>query len=256
MKTAVITGGAGGLGQALAARLQRENWHTVLLDLPGPGLEALGSHEKQSIYACDLTDGGSVEQVAEKVLAERLSIDLVVYNAGITHIGLFADMDLSAHRKVLDVNYFGAVHTARAFLKAVRASKGCHLAISSVAGFSPLIKRTAYAASKHALEGFFSSLRSEEKSYGVHTLIAAPSFVATNVGRAEKQENGLVRPGSSTDGVDYMSAERAAEIIYKAYERKTRMKPVGRVASLAWWLNRVSPRAYQKLMERNIKESS
>ncbi|SFT88139.1 Short-chain dehydrogenase [Pseudovibrio denitrificans] len=256
MKTAVITGGAGGLGQALAARLQRENWHTVLLDLPGPGLDALGSHEKQSIYACDLTDGGAVEQVAEQVLAERPSIDLVVYNAGITHIGLFADMDLSAHRKVLDVNYFGAVHTARAFLKAVRASKGCHLAISSVAGFSPLIKRTAYAASKHALEGFFSSLRSEEKSYGVHTLIAAPSFVATNVGRAEKQENGLVRPGSSTDGVDYMSAERAAEIIYKAYERKTRMKPVGRVASLAWWLNRVSPRAYQKLMERNIKEPS
>ncbi|WP_208978361.1 SDR family NAD(P)-dependent oxidoreductase [Pseudovibrio denitrificans] len=189
MKTAVITGGAGGLGQALAARLQRENWHTVLLDLPGPGLDALGSHEKQSIYACDLTDGGAVEQVAEQVLAERPSIDLVVYNAGITHIGLFADMDLSAHRKVLDVNYFGAVHTARAFLKAVRASKGCHLAISSVAGFSPLIKRTAYAASKHALEGFFSSLRSEEKSYGVHTLIAAPSFVATNVGRAEKQEN-------------------------------------------------------------------
>ncbi|AEV38163.1 oxidoreductase, short chain dehydrogenase/reductase family protein [Pseudovibrio sp. FO-BEG1] len=256
MKTAIITGGAGGLGQALAARLQRENWHTVLLDLPGPGLEALGSHEKQSIYACDLTDGGAVEQVAEQVLAERPSIDLVVYNAGITHIGLFADMDLSAHRKVLDVNYFGAVHTARAFLKAVRASKGCHLAISSVAGFSPLVKRTAYAASKHALEGFFSSLRSEEKSYGVHTLIAAPSFVATNVGRAEKQENGLVRPGSSTDGVDYMSAERAAEIIYKAYERKTRMKPVGRVASLAWWLNRVSPRAYQKLMERNIKEPS
>ena len=256
MKTAIITGGAGGLGQALAARLQRENWHTVLLDLPGPGLDALGSHEKQSIYACDLTDGGAVEQVAEQVLGERPSIDLVVYNAGITHIGLFADMDLSAHRKVLDVNYFGAVHTARAFLKAVRASKGCHLAISSVAGFSPLIKRTAYAASKHALEGFFSSLRSEEKSFGVHTLIAAPSFVATNVGRAEKQENGLVRPGSSTDGVDYMSAERAAEIIYKAYERKTRMKPVGRVASLAWWLNRVSPRAYQKLMERNIKEPS
>ncbi|MFS8181942.1 SDR family NAD(P)-dependent oxidoreductase [Pseudovibrio denitrificans] len=256
MKTAIITGGAGGLGQALAARLQRENWHTVLLDLPGPGLDALGSHEKQSIYACDLTDGGAVEQVAEKVLAERPSIDLVVYNAGITHIGLFADMDLSAHRKVLDVNYFGAVHTARAFLKAVRVSKGCHLAISSVAGFSPLIKRTAYAASKHALEGFFSSLRSEEKSFGVHTLIAAPSFVATNVGRADKQENGLVRPGSSTDGVDYMSAERAAEIIYKAYERKTRMKPVGRVASLAWWLNRVSPRAYQKLMERNIKEPS
>ncbi|KZL02131.1 1-deoxy-11-beta-hydroxypentalenate dehydrogenase [Pseudovibrio sp. Ad5] len=256
MKTAVITGGAGGLGQALATRLQRESWHTVLLDLAGPVLEELPQNERQSIYACDLTDGGAVEQVAQQVFARHNSIDLVVYNAGITHIGLFADMDLTAHRKVLDVNYFGAVHTARAFLKAVRASSGCHLAISSVAGFSPLIKRTAYAASKHALEGFFGSLRSEEKSYGVHTLIAAPSFVATNVGRSETQENGLARPGSSTDGVDYMSAERAADIIYKAYVRKTEMKPVGRVASLAWWLNRLSPKAYQLLMERNIKEPS
>ncbi len=254
MKTAIITGGAGGLGQALAERLQREEWHTVLLDLPGPALDALQSDEKQSVYACDLTYGGAVEEVASKILAERGSIDLVVYNAGVTHIGLFADMDLSAHRKILEVNYFGAVHTAHAFLKAVRASKGCHLAISSVAGFSPLVKRTAYAASKHALEGFFGSLRSEEKIYGVHTLIAAPSFVATNAGRAGEQENGVVRPGSSTDGMDYMSAERAADIIYKAYERKTKMKPVGRVATLAWWLNRISPRAYQALMERNIKE--
>ncbi|SDR14177.1 SDR family NAD(P)-dependent oxidoreductase [Pseudovibrio sp. Tun.PSC04-5.I4] len=255
MKTAIITGGAGGLGQALAARLQREGWHTVLLDLPGPALDALPTNDKQSVYACDLTNGCAVEGVASSILAARASVDLVIYNAGITHIGLFSEADLDAHRKVFEVNYFAAVQTARVFLQAVRASKGCHLAISSVAGFSPLFKRTAYAASKHALEGFFGSLRSEEKLHGVHTLIAAPSFVATNIGRAEQQRNGLARPGSASDGVDYMSAEKAAEIIFAAYLRKTAMKPVGRVAFLAWWLNRVSPRLYQRLMERSIKEA-
>ena len=106
-------------------------------------------------------------------------------NAGVTQIGLFGETTLASQRRVMEINYFGSVVMAAGLLSAVRAGRGTHLAISSVAGFAPLYKRTAYAASKHALNGFFSSLAAEEAEHGVTVAIAAPSFVSTNPGRLD-----------------------------------------------------------------------
>lgn len=255
MKTAVITGGAGGLGRALAKRLLAEGWHVALLDLPGEELDAardLGA--EVSLYPCDLTDEDAVRKTCAELIASRPSIDLVIYNAGITQIGLFADMAMEAHRKVFEVNYFGAVHVAAALLRAVRDSGGAHVAISSVAGFAPLHRRSAYSASKHALEGFFRTLASEEKPHGVAVHIAAPSFVATNLGKPDNRPGGIARPGSAVDGIDYMDADEAARIILDGVRRGRAMIPVGRVARLAWRINRLAPGLYVRLMERNIAD--
>ncbi|WP_146344512.1 SDR family NAD(P)-dependent oxidoreductase [Phaeobacter marinintestinus] len=253
MKTAVISGGAGGLGRALAKGLQAQGWRTVLLDLDVSGLDQT---DQQMPIACDLTDPNQMSAAVRQVWETCTSVDLVIYNAGITQIGGFADMPDATHRKVFEINYFAAVAMARAFLAPVRAAKGVHLAISSVAGFSPLYHRTAYAASKHAMEGFFKSLRSEEAPFGVRTLIAAPSFVATNIGNDDRQPDGIARPGSATDGVDYMTPDDAAAEILKGLARDRAMIPVGRVARLSWWINRVSPALFQRLMEKNIRDTS
>jgi len=252
VKTAVITGGAGGLGRALGQALQAEGWFTCHLDLPGPELDAIEHTNKQWGIAVDLTDRQAVLKAANQIRKARPSIDLVVHNAGITLIGGFEDQDHAAHRKVFEVNYFAAVTTTDAFLADIRAAKGTHLAISSVAGFTPLIRRTAYAASKHAMEGFFKSLRSEERPFGVHVAIAAPSFVATNLGNPDLQKDGTARPGSATDGVDYMSAEDAADVILKGLAKRRDFIPVGRVATLANLLNRAWPKKYQQIMEKRI----
>ncbi|MEC9342814.1 MAG: SDR family NAD(P)-dependent oxidoreductase [Pseudomonadota bacterium] len=249
MRTAVISGGAGGLGRALARRLQAGGWRTVLVDLDVTGLE---TDALQWPVRCDLTDPLQRSRVFAEIIAREPEIGLVVYNAGITQIGAFEDTDEATHRKVFEVNYFAAVEMARAFLHAVRRTGGTHLAISSVAGFAPLRHRTAYAASKHALEGFFASLRSEEAPFGVSTLIAAPSFVATNVGNEQRQPDGTARPGSAGDGIDYMSPDAAARIILRGVERGMPMIPVGRVARLSWWINSLSPRLYRRLMERSV----
>lgn len=245
----MISGGAGGLGRALANGLQARGWRVLLLDIDVSGLEAT---EAQIPIRVDLTDSAGLEAAAARILADHPKIDLVVYNAGVSHIAPFAEATEEAHRKVFEVNYFAAVALARVLLHAVRAAGGTHLAISSVAGFSPLHLRTAYAGSKHAMQGFFSSLRSEEAPHGVSTLIAAPSFVATNLGAAGKTADGLVRPGSAPDGVDYMSPEAAAAIILRGLERKREFIPVGRIARLAWWINRLSPRLFEALMRRRI----
>nr|WP_174825259.1 SDR family NAD(P)-dependent oxidoreductase [Ruegeria arenilitoris] len=249
VKTAVISGGAGGLGQALSAALQERGWRVVLLDLKVDGVQDTAT---QIAIACDLTDPAQLARAVNDTLAHCDSIDLVIYNAGITQICGFDQSDDASHRKVFEINYFAAVSMARAFLPALRQSRGAHLAISSVAGFAPLYHRTAYAASKHALEGFFKSLRSEERPHGVRVHIAAPSFVATNPGRAERQPDGTARPGSASDGMDEMTPEAAARVILQGMDRGRPVIPVGRVARLAWWLNRLAPRLYQRLMERNI----
>lgn len=250
MKTAVISGGNGGLGRAMATKLQAKGWCTVLVDLSTEGLQAT---DQQIPIACDLTDPEQFAGAVTQILSERPSIDLVIYNAGITQIGTTADLTEDTLRKVFEINFFAATNMARAFIAALRASKGTHLAISSVAGFSPLYQRAAYAASKHALEGFFASLRSEESDYGVNTLIAAPSFVATNPDAKDWKADGTGRPGAAKDGIDYMSPEEAARIILKGLSKQTPFIPVGRVARLSHLIHRASPRLFQRLMEKNIK---
>lgn len=255
MKTAVVTGGAGGLGRALSQDLVGRGWQVAVLDLAGTELDNASGPSVRT-YACDVTDAAAVDAVCRQVRQDHACIDLVIYNAGITQIGLFSETPLAVHRRVIDINYFGSVNVCAALLDAVRGSQGVHLAISSVAGFAPLHRRTAYSASKHALEGFFRTLREEEREHGVGVLIAAPSFVATNIGRPQRQEGGIARPGSATDGIDYMEPAQAARIILDGVERRREFIPVGRVARLAWLVNRVSPRLYARLMMRNIRKSA
>jgi NAD(P)-dependent dehydrogenase (short-subunit alcohol dehydrogenase family) len=250
MKTAVISGGNGGLGRALADQLEAAGWHCVLMDINIEGLEAT---ETKTPVAVDLTDGADLANAASRIIAMRPSIDLVIYNAGVSQIGPFAQSDAASHLRVFDINYFAAVEMARAFVVPIRESHGTHLAISSVAGFAPLHNRTAYAASKHAMQGFFASLRSEEAPFGVRCLIAAPSFVATNTGNAQQSEDGIVRPGSAADGIDHLSPEVAAEIILRGVEKGHEFIPVGRVARIAALLMRASPGLYQFAMRRKIR---
>lgn len=252
VKTAVITGGAGGLGRAMTQLLQAKGWRVVVTDRPGPELSRLEAAPQLDIRPCGLIDIAERDRVLAAIASDHPSIDLAIYNAGVTQIGPFESQDEAAHRRVFEVNYFAAVACAKAFLRPVRRAKGVHLAISSAAGYMPLFQRTSYAASKHALEGFFKSLRSEEKAHGVATVIAAPSFVATNTGNAQREESGIARPGAAKDGVDYMSPEAAAEVILAAAAKRRPFAPIGRVARLSWLIGRLSPALMQRLMERNI----
>lgn len=254
MKTAVITGGGGGLGRALARGLQARGWFTALLDLP-QGFGDLVDTPAQSLHPCDVTEPAQVAATVVALRRARPTLDLAVYNAGVTLIAPFAQMDPAAHRRAFEINYWGAVHLAAALLPDLRAARGTHLAITSVAGFAPLKHRTAYAASKHAMTGFFTSLRGEEAPFGVRVAIAAPSFVATNPGAAYGAD-GLGRPGAASDGVDAMTPDDAADTLLRGLDRGRDFIPVGRVAGLAWWVNRLAPGLYERQMLKRIARES
>lgn len=245
----IVTGAAGGIGRALCDIYLARGATVIALDLNVAPLEGLGG--KLIARALDITDRKAVLKTVPQLIEQAGGADIVINNAGITALDAFADIDPAAIDRVMAVNFAGAVNITAATLRAVRAARGIHVAISSVAGFSPLKRRTAYAASKHAMTGFFASLREEERDHGVAVLIACPSFVNTNPG-SSRQANGTHRPGAATDARDAMTAAEAARIIVRAIDRRRETVLVGRVARLAYWLNRLSPRLYAALMRRSV----
>jgi short-subunit dehydrogenase len=180
------------------------------------------------------------------------TLDVLVNNAGISQRSGFAATELAVVRRVMEVNFFGAVNCTKAALPQLLASRGLIVAISSVAGFSPLIARTAYAASKHAMHGFFDSLRSELVGRGVDVMLVCPSFIATHIDRNAVGGDGQpVRHAQVTTG-QRLAPESVADSIYQAATRSRRLLLVGRTAWQAWWVSRLLPRLYEKLMARRL----
>jgi short-subunit dehydrogenase len=170
-----------------------------------------------------------------------------------SHRSGFSDTDPAVIRRVMDVNFYGAVHCTKAALPHLLERRGLVIVISSVAGYTPLIARTGYAASKHALHGFFESLRTELGPQGVHVMMVCPSFIATQIDRNALGGDGRpVRHAQVTVGRP-LTADAAAQQIVTGAARQRRLLLVGRTAWLAWWVSRLAPSLYEKLMARRLR---
>lgn len=178
-KVVLITGAAGGLGRALARSFAADGARIAVLDRDASGAEALAAELRSQArhalsLACDVTDAAACERAAAVVIEAWGAIDVLINNAGITHRSAYRRTDPAVTRRVMEVNFFGAVNCTRAALAALTESRGLIIVVSSVAGFAPLIARTGYAAAKHALHGFFDSLRTELAEDGVGVLLVCP----------------------------------------------------------------------------------
>jgi NAD(P)-dependent dehydrogenase (short-subunit alcohol dehydrogenase family) len=256
--TVVVSGAAGGLGRALALCFAREGARVALLDLDATAaahvadeIAALGQGEA-FVRCCDVTDGGAC--VAAITAAEQRfgRIDVLVNNAGITHRSGFEATHTDVLRRVMEVNVFGAIHLTRAALPALKRSRGLIVAMSSVAGYAPLLARTGYAASKHALHGLFGSLRTELAPHGVEVLLVCPSFVATGIDRKALGAAGAIAPQPQVVIGRPLSPSVVAARIVDAAARRRRLVLIGRTAHVAWWLHRLAPALYERLMARRL----
>jgi NAD(P)-dependent dehydrogenase (short-subunit alcohol dehydrogenase family) len=202
--------------------------------------------------ACDVTS----EEDCTRAMAEARrafgGVDVLINNAGITHRSAFAATRPEVIRRVMAVNFFGALHCTHAALDDLVARRGLVIAISSVAGFAPLVARTGYAASKHALHGFFDSLRTEVEPLGVKVLLVCPSFISTGIEKhALAGDGGPARHAQSTVG-GRSTPEDMAEKIFRAAQAERGLLLPDRVSKLSWWVSRLAPRFYERQMVKKL----
>lgn len=257
-KVVVVTGGASGIGLAIARRFARDGAKIALLDMDGAGakdrseelaargVDALGLH-------CDVTSQEACESAATAILERFGGVDVLVNNAGITQRDSFVNTQVSVFKKVMDVNFFGALYCTKALIDSIVSRQGQIIAIESVAGVAPLLGRTGYSASKHAMHGLFTSLRTELRSTGTHVMIVCPGFIKTNLQSRALGGDGEVtnHPQSKVGGQD--TPENAAEEIYRAAVKRKHMVVLTLAGKVGYWISRVAPVLYERIIEHKFK---
>jgi len=257
-KSVVVTGAAGGMGLAFARRFGEAGARVAMLDVHAAAVEAaagrLATDGIEALpLACDVSDPGSVAAAMDRVRERFGGVDVLINNAGISARAAFEQTQLAVFHRVMGINFFGALYATKAAMGSLKRRKGLIITISSLAGFSPLLGRTAYAASKHALHGLFDSLRSELRGTGVGVLVVCPGFTATNIGTSALDGDGsITHHPQSTVGRPASPAE-VAEQVFQAARKNRRLLVLTPVCRLTRLVNKLSPRLYECLMARSVR---
>ena len=243
--TIVVTGAAGGIGRAICLEYAATGGRVIGLDVDRAGLTELGSAAKGIVL--DVTDSDAVD----RVIGDIGPIDVLIHCAGITSLGPFRGTPLRAVDRVLDINLAGAIAVTSAALPGLIQTRGRIGVLSSVAGFSPLLYRAAYAASKHGLHGFFESLRVELAGNGVSVTMICPSFVDTGI-ESRAAHNAPGEEGTWTTTGKITSVEELAGEVRRGLSKRKRLVLPSATARSAYLVSRFSPQLFDRIMSRRI----
>lgn len=186
-KIAIVTGGASGIGEALARDLAGQGAEVLLADIQidaalDVAAKITASGGRVAAHYLDVADGEAVARLVARVAAEHGHLDYMFNNAGIAIIGEFRDLSTADWRRILDINVSGVfAGTAAAYAVMIRQGSGHIVNTASLAGLVPSPGLAAYAASKHAVVGFSTSLRAEAAVYGVKVSAVCPGFIRTAI---------------------------------------------------------------------------
>jgi short-subunit dehydrogenase len=260
-KVVVVTGASKGIGAELARQLASKGARLVLAARDLDELEKVAAQCRQG--------GGQAIAVRADVTAERdcaaiMSgaslaygrIDVLVNNAGATMWARFEEIeDVSILERIMKVNYMGAVYCTRHALPYLRQSGGLLVGIASLTALTGVPTRSGYAASKHAMRGFFDSLRIELMGSGVDVTMVYPGFVDTGI-----RENATGPDGKPIGHVpvrlDMMSVEECARITVDAIEGRKREVVMTARGKMGAWLKLVAPGVVDRMAKRVIEKGS
>lgn len=258
-KVVVITGGTSGIGRALAEQFgshgsgvvitgrDEKALSSVTRELSGKGVRILG-------IRADVTQPEDNRRMVDETLRAFGRIDILINNAGVSMRALFQDVDTEVIRKVVEINFFGAMHATKSCLPEIMKNRGTIIGISSIAGFRGLPARTGYSASKFALNGFLEALRTELLHTGVHVLTACPGFTASNIRNRALMEDGSMQGQSPRREEKMMSAEECAAHIYRATVRRKRTLVLTLEGRVAVWINKWWPSLADTLVYKAMKK--
>ncbi|MFA5328752.1 MAG: SDR family oxidoreductase [Prolixibacteraceae bacterium] len=224
-KVVIITGASSGIGRALAKEFAGKGAKLSLGARRTELLEELKSELPQTeilISKTDVSEEADCRNLIEETVRHFGQIDVLINNAGISMRALFEDLDLKVIRQLMDVNFYGTVYCSKYALPYLLKSKGSLIGVISIAGYVGLPGRTGYSASKFAIRGFLDTLRIENLKKGLHVLVAAPGFTASEVRKVALSNDGTQQGETPRDESKMMTAEECAGHIVKAVEKRKR----------------------------------
>ncbi|MFZ5722956.1 MAG: SDR family oxidoreductase [Pseudomonadota bacterium] len=249
-----ITGASSGIGAALAEAFSRLGARVVLSARRVAELEKVRARCERPadhfVLPLDMASADFAQSVAD-VLARYGRIDVLINNAGISQRSRVAQTGLDVDRRIMEVNYFGVVALTRAVLPVMqRQGSGHIIVVSSLVGLISTPMRSTYAASKHALHGFFEALRAEEYDNGIRVLMVCPGSVRTEV-----SVHALAGDGSEHGVVDEMIGNGldpavCADRILAALKAGREQVLVSGPERLAVTLYKILPSLYRRLVRR------
>lgn len=255
-KTFWITGAASGMGKAVTLQLAKSASLLIISDRDKDGLERTaseisGTGTKVRTVVLDMSDARSITDTSGGILAEGIKIDGLYQFAGISQRSLVAETPLENDRKIMEINFFGVIALTKAVLPSMIEHGGGQIVVtSSLVGKFGFPYRSAYAASKHALHGFFESLLAENSKHNIKVSILIPGRVQTNISKfaidKDGKEYGKMDPGQAKG----ISPEKAAIRIMRGLQNEKKEIKVGGSELLMLQIRRFIPALYYWLSTR------
>ncbi|SHE44752.1 Short-chain dehydrogenase [Mariniphaga anaerophila] len=251
-----ITGASSGIGKAVALEFSKHETSLILSARNEKVLNEVAeicrkNGSKVQVVPFDLSDEKSVAEAAQKVLSQKIKIDGLYQFGGISQRSFVSETPLDVDRKVFEVNFFGTIALTKEILPWMIQNGGGQLAVtSSIVGKFGFPYRSAYSASKHALHGFFESLRAENANSNIRVTVIIPGRIKTNI-----SVNALAKTGEPHGKMDEgqnngKSAEWTACKIYRALKKEKKEIVVGGTEILMVYIRRFIPRLYYYMASR------
>lgn len=256
-----IVGASSGIGEGLVRALSKQGANLIISARREARLQEIASDcDRQTsqvkVLPLDITDTNSIAGVAQTALSMFGSIDILIYSIGVSQRSLVKDTSAKVERTIMEVNYFGSIELTRAILPSMLARKSGHLVIiSSVVGKFGTPLRSSYAASKHALHGYYDSLRAEVFREGISVTLVCPGYIQTEISL-----NSLVGDGSKYNKLDdaiqqgMPVAECSARILKGIASREEEFIVSNSKEKSGVYLKRFFPKLFSRII-RNIYPS-
>lgn len=255
-KTIWITGASSGIGEACAYLFAREKANLILTATRADRLavvqqECIRLGARCEILPYDLSDLTGIDVLTDKAIALFGHMDIAFLNAGISQRSTTLETSAGVDEKIMQVNFFAPMQIAKRLLPAMMAQGGGTIAVtSSIAGKFGFPLRSAYAASKFALYGFFETVQAEYYNEGIRVVMVCPGRVKTNISynalEADGQKHGRMDEGQQKG----ITADNAARKIVKAIRKQQPEVLVGGIELLMVYIRRFLPGLARRLVRR------
>lgn len=256
----ILTGASTGIGEALAHQLAAQGAWLVLAARNAQKLESVAAECRACggcalVVATDVTDEEECRELVERAVAEYGRIDTLINNAGLSMWMKFEDVeDLDSLEYLMRVNFFGSMYCSYYALPYLKQSKGRIVAIASVAARTGIPTRTGYAASKHAMVGFFESLRIEVEDDGISVTIAFPDFVASGMHTRSLGADGKPLGHNPLQVDKLMTSEECAQLIVAGAAARKRQIVMSNRSRFGQWLKLIAPGKVDEIAKKAIKK--